>query len=45
MAILRRTKKAKVRSTSGVKLVDRKKMKVLGLKETLDRMTKANGIT
>ena len=48
MAILRRTKKAMVRSMCGVKLVDRKNteelMKMLGWKETLDRMAKANGV-
>ena len=48
MAILRRTERALVRSVSGVKLVDRKKMEalmeMLGLKETLDRMAKVNGV-
>ena len=48
MAIQRRTERAMVRSMCGVKLVDRKKMEdlmeMLGLKETLDRMTKANGV-
>ena len=48
MAILRRTERATVRSMCGVKLVDRKKMEdlmeMLGLKETLDRMAKANGV-
>ena len=48
MAILRRTEKAIVRSMCGVKLVDRKKMEelmqTLGLKETSDRMAKANGV-
>ena len=48
MAILRRTEKATVRSMSGVKLVDRKNtealMEMLGLKKTLDRMAKANGV-
>ena len=48
MAILRRTERAMVRSMCGVKLVDRKKMEdlmeMLGLKETLDRMAKANGV-
>ena len=43
MAILRRTKRAMVRSMCGVKLVDRKNvdelMEMLGLKET-DRMAK-----
>ena len=45
MAILR-TERAMVRSVYGVKLVDRKKMEdlmeMLGLKETLGRMAKAN---
>ena len=48
MVILRRTERAMVRSMCGVKLVDRKKieelMEMLGLKETLDRMAKANGV-
>ena len=48
MAILRRTERAMVRSVCGVKLVDKKKMEdlmeILGLKETLDRMAKANGV-
>ena len=48
MAILRRTKRAMVRSMCGVKLVDRKNMEelmeILGLKKTLDRMAKANGV-
>ena len=48
MAILRRTEKAMVRSMCGVKLVDRKNTEelteMLGLKETLDRMAKANGV-
>ena len=48
MAILRRTERAMVRSMSGVKLVDRKNMEelmeMLGLKKTLDRMAKANGV-
>ena len=48
MAILRRTERAMVRSMCGVKLVDRKKMEdlmeMLGLKETLDSMAKANGV-
>ena len=47
MAILR-TERAMVRAMCGTKLVDRKKMeelmKMLGLKETLDRMAKANGV-
>ena len=48
MAILRRTERAMVRSMCGVKLVDRKNMEklmeILGLKEALDRMAKANGV-
>ena len=47
IAILR-TKRATVRSMCGVELVDRKKMKelmeMLGLKETLDRIAKTNGV-
>ena len=49
--ILRKTKRAMVRSMCGVKLVDRtdrknteELMKMLGLKETLDKMAKANGV-
>ena len=46
MAILRRNKRAMVRSVCGVKLVDRKKMEglmeMLDLKKTWDRMAKAN---
>ena len=47
MAILRRTERVMVRSMCGVKLVNRKMedlMEMLGLKETLDRMAKANGV-
>ena len=48
MALLRRTKRAMVRSMCGVKLVDRKNMEklmeMLGLKKTLDRVAKANGV-
>ena len=48
MIILRRTERAMVRSMCAVKLVDRKNteelMKMLGLKETLDKMAKANGV-
>ena len=48
MVILRRTERAMVRSMCGVKFVDKKKMEdlmeMLGLKETLDRMAKANGV-
>ena len=48
IATLRRTERAMVRSMCGVKLVDRTNMgellEMLGLKETLDRMAKANGV-
>ena len=48
MAILRRTERAMVRSVCRVKLVDRKNteelMEMLGLKKTLDRVAKANGV-
>ena len=48
MVILRRTERAMVRSMCGIKLVDRKNteelMKMLGLKETLDKMATANGV-
>ena len=48
MAILRGTERSMVRSKCGVKLVDRKNMEelmeMLGLKETLNRMTMANGV-
>ena len=48
MAILRRTERAMVRSMCEVTLVDRKNteelMETLGLKKTLDRMAKANGV-
>ena len=48
MGILGRTERAMVRSMCGVKLVDGKKiqelMEMLGWKETLDRMAKANGV-
>ena len=47
MANLRRTERAIMRSMFGIKLEDRKNMtelmEMLGLKETLDRMAKANG--
>ena len=47
MAILK-TERAMVRSMCGVKLVDRKNMQelmeMLGLKKTLDRLAKANGV-
>ena len=48
MAILKRTERAMVRSMCEVKFVDRKNteepMEMLGLKKTLDRMAKANGV-
>ena len=48
MIILGRTERATVRSMCGVKLVDRKNtedlMKMLGLKETLDKMAQANEV-
>ena len=48
MIILRRTERAMVRLMCGVKLVDGKNtedlMKMLGLKETLDKMAQANGV-
>ena len=48
MAISRRTERAMVRSMCGIKLADRKNMEelmeMLGLKKTLDRMAKANGV-
>ena len=48
MIILRRTERAMVRSMCGVKLVDRKNTedltKMLGSKETLDKMVQANGV-
>ena len=48
MAILKRTRRALVRSMCGIKLVDRKNMEelmeMLGLRETLDGMAKANGL-
>ena len=47
MAILK-TERVTVRSMCGVKLEDRKNMEelkeILGLKKTLDRMAKANGL-
>ena len=49
MIILKRIERAMVRSICGVKLVDGKNiedlMKMLGLKETLDKMAQANGVT
>ena len=48
MIILRRTERTMVRSMCGVKLVYGKNtedlMKMLGLKETLDKMALANGV-
>ena len=48
MTILKRTERAMVRSMRGVTSVDRKNMEelmeMLGLKKTLDRMAKANGV-
>ena len=48
MIILRRIEIAMMRSMCGVKLVDRKNtedlIKMLGLKETLDKMALANGV-
>ena len=47
MAILRRTERAMVRSMCGMKLEDRKMeelKEMLGLKEMLDRIAKANGV-
>ena len=48
MASLKRTERAMMRSMCGVKLVDRKKMddlmEMLDLKDTMDRMAKANGV-
>ena len=47
--ILRRTERAMVRSVCRVKLVDRKNtedlMKMLDMKETLDKMAQANGVS
>ena len=48
MTISRRTERAMVRSMCAVKLLDRKNveelMEMLVLKETLNRMAKANGV-
>ena len=48
MAILRRTERAMVRAMCGVKLMDKKKtvdlMEMLGLKESVDQLAKANGV-
>ena len=47
-AILWRTERAMVRAMCGQKVVDRKtteeQMEMLGLKETIDRLTMANGV-
>ena len=48
MAILRRTERAMVREMCGVKLAERKNseklMEMLGLKKSLEKLAKANGI-
>ena len=48
VAILRRTEKAMIRAMCGVKLMDKKNteelMGMLGLKETVDKLAKANGV-
>ena len=48
MAILRRIKRAMVRAMCGAKLMEKKRtedlMEMLGLKETVVRMAKANGM-
>ena len=48
MAVLRRTERAMVRSMRGVDIVETKNteelMEMLGLKKTLDRVAKANGV-
>ena len=48
MAILRRTERAMVRAMCGVKLMDKRSteelMDMLGLKETVDRLAKANAV-
>ena len=45
MAILRRTKRAMVRAMCGAKLMKKKRTeKMLGLKETVVQMAKANGV-
>ena len=48
MAILRRTERAMIRAMCGVKLLDRRDseelMDMLGIKESLDRMTKASSM-
>ena len=48
MAVLRRTERAMVRAMCGAKLMEKKKtedlMVMLGLKETVVQMAKANGV-
>ena len=48
MAILRMTERAMVRAMCGAKLMEKKRtedlMKMLGLKETMLQMAKANGV-
>ena len=48
IAILRRTERAMVRAMCGAKLMEKKKtedlMEMLGLKETVVQMAKANGV-
>ena len=48
VAILRRTERAMVRAMCGAKLMEKKRVKdlmeVLGLKETVVQMAKANGV-
>ena len=48
MAILRRTQRAMVRAMCGAKLMEKKRtedlMEILGLKETVVQMAKANGV-
>ena len=49
MAVLRRTERAMVRATCGAKLMEKKitedLMEMLGLKETVFQMAKANGVS
>ena len=48
MSILRKAERAMVRAMCGVKLMDRKNteglMDMLGLKETIEKLAKANGV-
>ena len=48
MTVLRRTKRAMVRAMCGTKLMEKKRtedlMEMLGLKETVVQMAKANGV-